>query len=130
MFVRFGLISLVVVVGLIFGGFYYWARRQGLVAAEPAADGPQGGRRVSLLTEAVAYVGAILLLAGGGAAIGQRWNDITGWGHVGVFAGAAVFFLLAGVIVRGVGEPAVQRLAGVVWCGLFRWPALLGPSGS
>ena len=111
----FGLISLVVVVGLIFGGFYYWARRQGLVAAEPAADGPQGGRRVSLLTEAVAYVGAILLLAGGGAAIGQRWNDITDWGHVGVFAGAAVFFLLVGVIVRGVGEPAVQRLAGVVW---------------
>jgi hypothetical protein len=111
----FGLILLVVVVAVIFSSFYYWARRHGLVAAQPAAEGQRDTRRVSLLTEAVAYVGAILLLAGGGAAIGQRWKDITGWGHVGVFAGVAAFFLLVGTIVRQVREPAVQRLVGVVW---------------
>jgi hypothetical protein len=71
--------------------------------------------RISLLTEAVAYVGAILPLAGGVAAIGQRWNDIGDWGHVGVFAGAAAFFLFAGIMLSRVREPAIQRLTGVVW---------------
>src|SRR6266536_2504875 len=108
-------IVLVVIVALIFGGFYYWARRQGLLTTDQAVEGEQGARRISLLTEAVAYIGAILLLAGGAAAIGQRWNGITDWGRVGVFTAAAVFFLLVGIIVRQVREPAIQRLVGVVW---------------
>ena len=106
---------IIVVVALIFGGSYYWARRQGLLATEPVAEGEQGGRRISLLTEAVAYVGAILVLAGGIAAISQRWNGIGDWGHVSVLAGAAAFFLLVGILVRRVREPAIQRLVGVVW---------------
>jgi hypothetical protein len=65
-----------VIVALIFGGSYYWARRQGLLTAGQAAEGEQGTRRISLLTEAVAYVGVILLLAGGAAAIGQRWDSL------------------------------------------------------
>ena len=109
------LIVPVVIVALIFGGFYYWARRQGLPATGHAAEGEQGTRRISLLTEAVAYVGVILLLAGGAAAIGQRWDSLGDWGQVGVLAAAAVFFLLIGIVVRRVREPAIQRLAGVVW---------------
>ena len=109
------LIVPVVIVALIFGGFYYWAQRQGSLTTGQAAEGGQGTRRISLLTEAVAYVGVILLLAGGAAAIGQRWNGIRSWGQVGVFAGAAAFFLLIGIVVRRVREPAIQRLAGVVW---------------
>ncbi|HEY2265471.1 MAG TPA: hypothetical protein VGI96_22795 [Streptosporangiaceae bacterium] len=101
-----------VAAGLIVGGFYYWARRQGLLAAGPAAEGKPG---VSLLTEAVAYVGAILLLAGGIAAVSRQWDELGSWGRVGVLAGAGVFFLVAGALVRNVREPAVQRLAGVVW---------------
>ncbi len=107
-------IGLIVVLALIFGGFYYWARRQGLLAAEPAAK-ERGSRRISLLTEAVAYVGAILLLAGGIAAIGQQWSSLGDWGQVGALAGAAAFFLLVGILVRRVREPAIQRLVGVVW---------------
>lgn len=114
MSVLMSLIVPVVIVALIFGGFYYWARRQGLLTTGQAAEG-EGTRRISLLTEAVAYVGVILLLVGGAAAIGQRWDGIPSWGHVGVLAGVAVFFLLAGIIVRRVREPAIQRLAGVVW---------------
>jgi hypothetical protein len=110
----FMIVVLVAIVALIFGGFY-WARRQGLLAAERAAEGEHGQRRISLLTEAVAYVGAILLLAGGVAAIGQRWNDINDWWRVAIFAGVAAFFLLVGIIVRRVREPAIQRLVGVVW---------------
>ena len=112
------MISLVVsatIVALIFGGFYYWARRQGLSATGQAAEDEHGERRISLLTEAVAYVGVILLLAGGAVAIGQRWNSIPSGGQVGVLAGAAVFFLLIGIVARRVRDPAMQRLAGVAW---------------
>lgn len=113
-----GLIPLlaIAVLALIFGGFYYWARRQGLLSTEPTAgQHPEGKRRISLLTEAVAYVGAILLLAGAAAAIGQRWDQIGGWGHVGAFAAAAAFFLIVGIVVRRIQEPAVQRLTSVAW---------------
>ena len=113
--VLMSLMAPVVIVALIFGGFYYWARRQGLLTTGQAGEGEQGARRIPLLTEAVAYVGVILLLAGGTVALGQRWNGIPSWGHVGVCAGVAVFFLLAGIIGRHVREPAIQRLAGLVW---------------
>ena len=88
---------------------------QGLLTTGQAAEGEQGARHVSLLTEAAAYIGVILLLVGAIIAIGPRWNDIPRWGQAGVYAGAAVFFLLVGIIVRQVREPAIQRLAGVAW---------------
>jgi hypothetical protein len=106
---------IVVAAGLIVGSFYYWARRQGLLAAAPAADGEQGRPRISLLTEAVAYIGAVLLLAGGIAAVGRRWDELGGWGRVGILSGAGVLFLAAGILVRRASEPALQRLAGVMW---------------
>ena len=81
-----GLILRLVPVALIIGGSC-WAR-QGLVAAEPAADDLRDDKRhVWLPTEAMADVSAIFVQAGGGAATGQRWTHITGWRHVAVFAG-------------------------------------------
>jgi hypothetical protein len=106
---------LVAAVGLIVGSFYSWARRRGLLAAGPAASQEPGRPRVSLLTEAVAYVGAVLLLAGGIAAVGRRWGELGGWGRVAVLAGASVLFLVTGILVRHASEPAIQRLAGVMW---------------
>lgn len=126
----FGADLLLIIAVVLIIGFYKWARQRKLPPGgsgdgrteTPEGAGGTGGAgeeqhagRISLLTEAVAYVGAILLLAGGITAIGQRWDSISAWGHVGVFAGFAAFFLLVGVAVRGVREPAIQRLAGVVW---------------
>lgn len=105
------LVVLVAVLAVV--AFQSWGKSRGRAvakAAEPARVG-----RVSLLTEAVAYVGAILVIAGGATAIGQRWSDISEWGHVGILAGAAVLFLLAGALVRQVTEPAIQRLVSVLW---------------
>jgi lipid-A-disaccharide synthase-like uncharacterized protein len=97
------------------GGFHSWAYRQGLLTTGQVAEGEQGVPRISLLTEAAAYLGIILLLAGAIIAISPRWNDIPRWGQAGVYAGAAVFFLVVGIVVRQVREPAIQRLAGVAW---------------
>jgi hypothetical protein len=109
-------VDLVIVLAAVgFGGFHCWAQQQGLLTAGQGAEGEPGTRRISLVTEAGAYAGVILVLVGGVTAVSQRWDDITGGGQAGVFAAAAVFFLLAGVIVRQVREPAIQRLAGVAW---------------
>jgi lipid-A-disaccharide synthase-like uncharacterized protein len=109
-------IDLVIVLAAVgFCGFYCWAQQRGLLTTGQAAEGQQGTRRISLLTEEGAYAGVILLLVGGVTAISQRWNDIGRGGQGGVFAAAAVVFFLVGIIVRQVREPAIQRLAGVAW---------------
>lgn len=110
-----GLVPLLALVALICAAFYGWARTQGLVQPETVRPGDPGLARVSPVTEALAYVGAILLLAGGGAAVAQRWDDLGPWAHVGVFAGTALFFLLVGVAAYGVRDAAVQRLVSLVW---------------
>ena len=114
MFTSLFLIGFLVLAAVV-GGFHSWAQQRGLLTTGQAAEREQGTRRISLLTEAAAYIGVILLLVGAIIAISQRWNDITRWGQAGVYAGAAVFFLLVGIIVRQVREPAIQRLAGVAW---------------
>jgi hypothetical protein len=106
---------IVVVVAVVAGGFAYWARVRVRPGTVGGAGVPREGRRVSPLTEAVAYVGAILLLAGATTAIGQRWEDLGRWGRVGVVAAGAALFLQLGSLVRPVREPAVQRLVGVSW---------------
>jgi hypothetical protein len=111
----FGLIVITLAMALVFGGFYSWARRRGLLAAGQDAGEKRAERRISLLTEAVAYLGAILLLAGGVAAISRQWGNVGSWAHVAILTGAAALFLLAGLSVRRVREPAIQRLTGVTW---------------
>jgi hypothetical protein len=107
------LIALVVLVATICGVFYYWLSQRGLAAEELA--NPQDRRRVSLLDETVAYVGASLILAGGGIAVGQAWADFSEWDRVAIFGGAAMFFLAVGLLVLRVDETAIQRMIGMVW---------------
>lgn len=108
-----GLIPVVLLVATACGGFYYWLSRRSLAAEQ--RSNRQNLRSVSLMTESVAYFGATLVLAGGGVAVGQAWGDFTDWGHVGIFAGTALFFLVIGLAVLNVSEPAIQRMIGMVW---------------
>lgn len=107
------LISLVVAVALIFGGFYYWARHRALVAAEP--HGQPSVRRLWLLVEALTLVGAVFLLAGGSIAASENWQNLSDWGHVTIFAGAGVLFLMIGLRLRRITQSAVARVTGTVW---------------
>lgn len=109
------LVLLVAVIGLLCYGFYSWAQRQGLTGGEAHEGKEERAGHVSLLTEAVSYVGVVLVLAGGIAAIARRWGDISDWGHVGVFAGAAALFLTVGAVLFRTRQPALQRLVGVLW---------------
>lgn len=108
-----GLVPVVVFVAAACSGFYLWLNRRDQAAGE--AESVRQRRGVSLLAEDLAYLGAILVLAGGAAAVGQAWRDISAWERVGTLALAALFFLAAGLIVVQVSEPAIQRLMSVLW---------------
>lgn len=102
--------GLLITILLLVGIFLWFHQSQ---RAESLADSRRG--HISLLTEAVAYVGAILLLAGAGVAIGQRWEDLGDPARLGILAGATVFFVAVGFFTRRSADPAFIRLTSVVW---------------
>jgi hypothetical protein len=72
-------------------------------------------RHVGLITEALAYLGAVLVLTGAGTAVGEHWDEIGDIGRVAIFAAAAALFLGVGAAVRHVDDPAAARLVDVTW---------------
>jgi len=105
-----GGLGLLIPIALL-AGLFFWFRRSQEV--EPTNVPSQG--RISLLTEAVAYIGAVLMLAGVGVAIGQRWEDIAEGVRFALLAGLALFFLGVGYATSRSTEPAFVRLTSVVW---------------
>ena len=96
---------------LLLAAVFVWFRS----SREPTSEAAPPSGRIPLLTEAVGYVGAVLLLAGAGAAIGQGWDDLADETRLGLLAGTAAFFLGAGLVTRRSSDPAFVRLTSVVW---------------
>lgn len=86
---------------------------EAITAFESREAGPP--RRISLVAEALGYVGAVLALAGGGSALGQVWEDLDLWARPVILGGAAVALLIGGWLIRREQEPALRRLSGVLW---------------
>ncbi len=88
-------------------------------AGRPAAGatfrGPVAERRIPLVTEALAYVGAALAAGAAGVLLGDRWEELTPAVRVACVgvAGAAAF--VGGLLLRPSDEPAIRRLTGVLW---------------
>jgi hypothetical protein len=118
-----GMVLLLLLVAII-GGTALWVK-QTRSQSHPAAAATEAGaagevgeaqpKRISLLTEAVGYVGTILVLAGAVAAVGQRWVDISTTGRLTILGAATLIFLGIGVFIRSSAEPAFQRLTSVTW---------------
>ncbi|MBU1226470.1 MAG: DUF2157 domain-containing protein [Actinobacteria bacterium] len=79
------------------------------------AVGAGGERRVSLLAEALGYVGVVLALAGAGVGVGHAWDDLPTWAHLGIPLAATVLLVAGGLLLRKQEEPAFERLMGVLW---------------
>ncbi len=114
-----GAMILLLVLAAIIGGLAVWVQR-----SRPQVQGREGTgvrdderppRRVSLLTEAIGYVGTILVLAGAASAIGQRWTDVTTAWRLVILGSATLVFLGLGLLIRSSTEPAFMRLTGVTW---------------
>lgn len=108
------LIALIVIVAVVL-----WVRRTQTRTEAAKGVEPRGTAeprsRISLLTEAIGYIGAILVLAGGGAAIGQRWEDFGTPARLAILGCATLAFLAVGAFTRPSTEPAFKRLTSITW---------------
>jgi hypothetical protein len=110
-----GSLVVVLVVGAVVAGLAAWMRQSRPEASPDAKVEPTQVRRVSLLMEAVGYIGTILVLAGAFAFAQQHWRDISEGGRFAILAVAAVAFLALGAVAWSSAEPALRRLAAVTW---------------
>jgi hypothetical protein len=82
-------------------------------------------RRIPMITEALAYVGAALAAAAGAVLLGESWNDLTPGVRVAAVSLAFAVAFVSGALLRGRGaDPAIVRLTSVLWgvaAGLFGW---------
>jgi len=83
--------------------------------ASAVTRAPAPERRVSLIAEALGYVGTALALAGVAVGLGQTWEDIPAWGRLAIAAGATAVLLLGGFLLLRQTEPAFRRLQSVLW---------------
>lgn len=86
-------------------------------------------RRIPMITEALAYVGAALAAAAAVVLVGGRWDELTAGVRVGSVAAGCAVTLLGGIVLRARrADPAIERLTSVLWAiatGLFGWLAWL-----
>lgn len=112
-----GLLTLLVLLALG-TGIVLWVRQSREPATTPnSGAGRQAGppRRVSLLTEAIAYVGVVLVIAGGTAAVAQQWSDLSDGTRLTVLVIVTLVFLVLGFVTRRSAEPAFRRVSAISW---------------
>ena len=83
------------------------------IAAAEAAATPV--RKVAPLTEALAYLGAVMLVGAGLAFLGQAGVRLSPSGWLAVLAVAGAACLAGGWMLRHQTEPAIRRLHSVLW---------------
>lgn len=90
------------------------------ILAEETADGAAAPRTAaprtaSLVTEALGYVGGVLVLVAAGTIAGRFWAELAIGGRLSVAFGAAVLLLAAGAVLMSRTGPAGGRLRAVSW---------------
>lgn len=109
--VRAGLISEEVA-----GRIWAFERETSTEAPPVAAVEPvRPASRVPVMTEVVGYLGAALAAAAVAAFVGRNWEDLATWQRLALPGTGVPLFLVAGFAIRRSEEPAVQRLAGLLW---------------
>ncbi|GAA3592338.1 hypothetical protein [Kribbella ginsengisoli] len=73
-------------------------------------------RRSTVLTEALAYVGGVVLLTGIGLVAARYWPDLQDSARLAITATAALVLLSGGLAIPGQ-SPAARRLRGTIWLG-------------
>jgi len=72
-------------------------------------------RRVPVLTEVIGYLGAALAAAAFAVFVARAWQDLPVGLRLAMTGGGGLLFLGAGAAIHRSHEPAVQRLAGLLW---------------
>lgn len=80
--------------------------------------------RFPALTEALAYLGAVLAIAAGAVIIGDRWSDLETWAQQLITGGCTLALFAGGLALRADPQPSFARLASVLWAlavATFAW---------
>lgn len=109
------LIGVAAIAALVVGTYTWVHRVHPAQGGIPTGPEPAHERRFSPAAEALGYVGAILILSGGGVAVGRRWNEFGTPGRFSILAAVAAVFLVVGMFVIRSADPAMRRLASVTW---------------
>ena len=105
-----GAIGLLIPIAALAGLFIWFRRDMGQVPAPPTRRS-----RIPPLTEAVGYVGAVLVAGGGIGWVVNGWNDLADWGRIAVLGGGALGFVAVGAMATRSNDPAAIRLTQVAW---------------
>ena len=73
------------------------------------------GRRVTPVTEALAYLGAALAVAAGATVLGGEWDGLSAAGRIAVPGTIWLVLFGAGWWIRGATSPALVRLGRILW---------------
>lgn len=74
-------------------------------------------RRIPIITEILGYVGVALAMWAVMFLVSEFWGNLSDWAQIALFAVVAIVLLAAGSVLRGTAEPAIRRLASVLWAG-------------
>jgi hypothetical protein len=69
----------------------------------------------SLVTEAMGYLGGVIVVVGLGLVLGRFWPQLTGLARIGLTSAVAAILLTAGAVVPRRSGAAGGRLRGVLW---------------
>lgn len=75
----------------------------------------EGGPRITLLAEALGYVGATLAIVAVALIVGEVWDQLEAWSRITLSALVTVGTAAGGYVLRGSAEPAVRRLVSLLW---------------
>ncbi|HET7015728.1 MAG TPA: hypothetical protein VFI65_17545 [Streptosporangiaceae bacterium] len=97
------------------GAVEYWIWLRQRLAADREQPDRDRGRSLSFLTESLAALGVILVLAGSGVAVSEHWLYITNWARFAILAIVAACLLIAGFVVRWLTASTTERLTQLMW---------------
>ena len=82
---------------------------------KPSLVAPSPERRISVIAEALGYVGGMLGIIGLVLLISRYWEDMANGGRLALSGGGVVAFVVAGALVREESDPAFARLRWFLW---------------
>lgn len=81
----------------------------------PSFEVPSPERRISVIAEALGYVGGMLGIVGLVLLVSRYWEDMANGGRLALSAGGVVLFVVAGVFVHEETDAAFARLRWFLW---------------
>ena len=92
-------------------------RRSAMDSPPAPIDAAYEERRIPIVTEILGYVGAALAVWAVIFLASEYWGNLTDWAQMALFGALALSLFAAGGALLDSQEPAVGRLAGVLWAG-------------